>query len=141
MTDKIAIIIDIPAADTAAGSRALDDIDEALGTLPHAYKMSALDDFEPLRDWMSYNEAAGTVFVPDDLQSEWEQWVDMDPDLPAWDDARDELLRMWEWRKGVDELLTERGFEIIQQGIAEMVDAAKKKAERTGEPLDIQARY
>lgn len=103
--------------------------------------LDTTDKFRALHQVIGMLDGAGTVFVPADLESEWEQWVESDPDLPSWEDAEDELLSMWEWRKGLEDLLTERGFEIIQQGIGDMVAAARKRAEETGEPITLRARF
>lgn len=91
--------------------------------------MSKQTDFTPLHEWVRENGAAGTMFVPSDAESHWEMLQEDDPTLPGWEDVADIVLGTWEWRKGIQEILTERGFEMFDGMFDDVIAGIKKSPE------------
>lgn len=69
--------------------------------------------FTLLHEWMRDNNAAGTLFVPSDLESMYEQWAEDDDRLPPYAEVREALLGSWVWRKGMTDMMSERGYELL----------------------------
>lgn len=76
--------------------------------------------FTPLHEWREENEATGTMFVAGDVQSIWETEWEEELGIPL-EDVWDELKETWEWRKGIQDLLAEHGFEIISMMCSQYV--------------------
>lgn len=87
-----------------------------------------MTDFAPLREWMRQTGAAGTVFVPEDAEAYYDNLREDDPELPEWDDIADIVLGTWEWRKGISEMLSERGFEMFDGMFNDVLTAIRGSA-------------
>ena len=79
-----------------------------------------MTNFTPLHNWMRDNNAAGTLFVPEDLESMYEQWAEDDDNLPPYAEVREAMLDSWTWRKGMAEIMSERGYEMLADVISEV---------------------
>lgn len=77
-------------------------------------------DFTSVHQWARENECAGTMFSPADVETIWEMEWEEELGIP-FKDVWNQLRNAWEWDKGLQELLTERGFGIISQMCAEFV--------------------
>ena len=90
-----------------------------------------MTDFKPLHEWMRANGAAGTMFVPADAEAYWEMLRDPenDPTLPEWDEVADIVLSTWEWKKGIAEMMSERGFEMFDGMFNDVITAIKRSPE------------
>jgi len=69
-------------------------------------------DFEALWKWEREAEAAGTMFVPGDVESQWEDYFEGETGM-AFAEVWPELRASWEWRKGVSDACGEAGNEVI----------------------------
>lgn len=77
-------------------------------------------DFTPLREWMGDNDAAGTLFVPCDLEWMYESRREDDDRLPPYAEVRDALLDSWVWRKGMADIMSERGSMLLEDLIGDV---------------------
>lgn len=78
---------------------------------------------------------AGTVFTRGDAECEWQnQQYDFEtgetPDAPLPDNVWNNILASWEWRKGIAETLTERGWDLVSNAVEEAIIAEEKAAQR-----------
>lgn len=66
----------------------------------------------------------GTFFTREDAEERW----DTDDDGEFTDEVWDAIRLTWYWRKGLDEILCERGWEIVSEAVWEVAhDRAKDK--------------
>jgi len=73
-------------------------------------------------------DGAGTVFSPGDVESLYEQYQE-DEGWPEWsEEIKTHILDSWYWNKGVQDILTERGWEIIDTMITERMNNYPEKA-------------
>lgn len=69
---------------------------------------------------------AGTTFTREDAEREWQnQQYDpetgLTPDTPMPDEAWELVQQQWEWRKGLGEILSERGWELVTAAVANAI--------------------
>lgn len=81
---------------------------------------------------------AGTVFTRGDAESDWQnQQYDFEtgetPDTPLPDSVWNRILTSWEWRKGIAEILTERGWDLVSQAVEEAMQADDRAAQRAAD--------
>ena len=88
-----------------------------------------MTNFDPLHNWMRETGAAGTMFVPEDAEAYWQNLQDDDPTLPEWEDVADIVLGTWEWRKGIAEMLSERGFAMFDGMFDDVIRGIKLSPE------------
>ena len=67
---------------------------------------------------------SGTFFTREDAQEAWRnQQFDLDTGLTADaempDDVWDAIMSSWYWRKGLTDILTERGWELLADAVEE----------------------
>jgi len=67
---------------------------------------------------------AGTVFTRSDAEQEWqnEQFdpaTELTSDNPMPDDVWEAVQDSWYWHRGLPELMTERGWELVSQAVQE----------------------
>ncbi len=60
---------------------------------------------------------AGTMFNREDVDAVLQGEHEMD----VTDDIWNAVLNTWEWRKGLTEIITERGFEIISDAVSDVL--------------------
>lgn len=70
---------------------------------------------------------SGTFFTREDAQEAWRnQQFDLDTGLTADaelpDDVWDAITSSWYWRKGLTDILTERGWQIIGEAVSEATE-------------------
>ena len=78
---------------------------------------------------MMANGAAGTMMVPADAEDYYDMLREDDPTLPEWDMVADIVLGTWEWRKGIQEILTERAFEMFDGMFNDVIAGIKRSPE------------
>jgi hypothetical protein len=97
---------------------AYDTINECIGSLTEDEAISAIVAIN------AHFGFAGAVFTRDDAQQEWQsQQYDFTtgetPDTTMPDEVWDRVQQSWYWRKGLSEILTERGWELVAEAVAE----------------------
>lgn len=61
----------------------------------------------------------GTFFTREDAESSWTEYHGQTE--PFTDDAWNAVLLSWYWRKGLEETLTERGWDLVHEAVSEAV--------------------
>jgi hypothetical protein len=61
----------------------------------------------------------GTFFTREDAESTW----DIEANGPFTDEVWEAIRLTWYWRKGLTEILTERGFDLVSEAITEVAEA------------------
>jgi nitrite reductase/ring-hydroxylating ferredoxin subunit len=100
---------------------AYDTITECIGSLTEDEAISAIVAIN------THFGFSGTVFTREDAQQEWQnQQYDPEtgetPDTPMPDDAWQRVQDTWAWSKGLSDILTERGWELVSEAVAEALD-------------------
>lgn len=62
---------------------------------------------------------AGTTFTREDAEREWRMQQDATGDTPLPDEVWERVQDTWEWRKGLSEILTERGWGLVADAVTE----------------------
>ena len=90
---------------------AFDTIKQCIGSLTEDEALTVFLDLHDQFGW------AGTVFTRVDAEQEWQnQQYDASgraPDAPMPDEVWDLVVGSWEWRKGIPEMLCERGWALV----------------------------
>ena len=74
---------------------------------------------------------AGTTFTRGDAETEWQAQTRSDEngdeinDQPMPDEVWERVQQTWEWRKGINEMLTERGWELVYLAVADAIKEDK----------------
>lgn len=97
---------------------AFDTITECLADLTED---EALDVFDALRRRFGW---AGTFFTRADAEQTWRESYPLSPgqnadDLEMPDDLWESVQDTWAWNKGLTELLTERGWDLVNSAVDE----------------------
>lgn len=71
----------------------------------------------------------GTFFAREDAQSSWNEYHDKEGDLP--DDIWEAVQNSWCWRKGLSEILTERGWELVHEAVSEALSKSDDQLEKS----------
>lgn len=100
---------------------AFDIIQESIPSLTEDEALNVLLRLERQFGW------TGTTFTRGDAETEWQnQQYDpetgLTPDTPMPDDAWERVQQSWYWRKGLPEILTERGWELLGDAVAEALN-------------------
>lgn len=75
---------------------------------------------------MAYHQLArrfgwnGTFFTRSDAESSWNEYHEQDE--PLTDEVWGSIENSWEWSRGLSDLLTERGWEIVHEAVGQFVD-------------------
>lgn len=74
---------------------------------------------------------AGTMFCRGDAEQEWQNLQydhasGLTPNDPMPDNVWTHIQNSWEWRKGIEELLCERGWELVSNAVEEALTATAK---------------
>jgi len=70
---------------------------------------------------------AGTTFNRADAETEWQAQTRSDEngdeinDQPMPDEVWERVQQTWEWRKGINEMLTEHGWELVYLAVADAI--------------------
>ena len=97
---------------------AYDTIKECIGSLTES---EALDVIIAIEQQFGF---AGTTFTREDAEREW-LTQQADPETGVWpemtmpDEAWVRVQESWYWRKGLGEILSERGWELVEKAVAE----------------------
>ena len=74
---------------------------------------------------------AGTFFTREDAEGEWQNQTDDDLStmsaLP--DDVWERIQNTWYWRKGISEILTEHGWDIVHNAVWEVTTEDERNKE------------
>lgn len=76
----------------------------------------ALDLFLRLSDRFGW---AGTVFTRADADQSWSEYHEQPGELS--DDQWEQVCNTWEWRKGVTEMMTERGWDMVHDAVGDLL--------------------
>ena len=74
---------------------------------------------------------AGTTFTRGDAETEWQAQTRSDEngdeinDQPMPDEVWERVQQTWGWRKGIPEVLTERGWELVYLAVADAIKEDK----------------
>ena len=68
---------------------------------------------------------AGTTFTRGDVEQEWQEQMALTPgeevdEMP--DEAWVAIQQSWYWRKGMSEILTERGWDLVHNAVDEYLN-------------------
>lgn len=80
--------------------------------------------FTKLHEAIKELDGAGTVFVPGDVEAEY--LMSREADWPEWEEVQEEMLSNYYWNRGIQDRLTEIGFEIISDMIREVMRERSK---------------
>jgi hypothetical protein len=68
----------------------------------------------------------GTLFTREDAQSSWNEYYDQEGDLT--DEQWAEIQDSYYWRRGLSDLLTEHGWELVHNAVGELPREEKASA-------------
>jgi hypothetical protein len=95
--------------------------DEIVATLPDLTEEEAVWVIARI---MNDHQITGALFGPNDIRDHLENSVLVgDVERPVTDADVEAVLRTWEWRKGICEVLCERGYELLADACDEVLDA------------------
>ena len=78
----------------------------------------ALDLFQKLRSKFYWT---GTVFTKEDIIYRWlDKYPVKEGNEPLTDDQIEQIMVSYEWRKGMDEAMTETGYEVLDMALWEL---------------------
>lgn len=63
----------------------------------------------------------GTFFTRQDAQDSYNDYHNKDGEMS--DETWENVRMSWYWRKGLDEILTERGWDLVHTAVAEALDS------------------
>lgn len=66
----------------------------------------------------------GTFFTREDAENSWQEYHKQTE--PFTDEAWDAVLLSWYWRKGLHEMLTERGWDFVHEAVADALAESSK---------------
>ena len=102
------------------GDPETEEIEEALRDLQLSDRLKLSGRF--LGGFYHRYDSAGTTFTPEDVEAEWEGRINNDrPDLPPFEEVWDNLAISYEWRKGIQDRLTEAGWDMISMMIDDYI--------------------
>lgn len=64
---------------------------------------------------------AGTTFTREDAEREWLAQTEATGATPMPDEVWELVQQQWEWRKGLSEILSERGWELVTAAVANAI--------------------
>lgn len=65
----------------------------------------------------------GTFFTREDAENSWKEYHGQTE--PFTDEAWNAVCDSWYWRKGLDEIMTERGWDLVHEAVAEALSEEK----------------
>lgn len=74
---------------------------------------------------------AGTFFTREDAEVEWQQQTRTDEngdepnEAPLPDEVWETITNTWEWRRGLNDILTERGWELVGLAVSEAIELSE----------------
>ena len=100
---------------------AYDTIKECIGSLTSD---EAIDIIIAIEQQFGFT---GTTFTRSDAEMEWQnQQYDPEtgetPKTPMPDDAWERVQQTWAWRKGISEITTERGWDLVYEAVSEALN-------------------
>lgn len=100
---------------------AYDTIGECIPDLTEDEALSVLFHLQTRFGW------SGTMFTRGDAEQSWREWRPLSPgedpnDLELPDELWDAVQGTWAWKKGIPEVLTERGWELLSDAIDDAVN-------------------
>jgi len=75
--------------------------------------------FDALHKAVKDLDGASSTFVPDDVESLYEEWREGEDNWPEFSEVKDELLESYYWTNAIEDRMTEVGWEVISQMISE----------------------
>lgn len=66
----------------------------------------------------------GTFFTREDAENSWQEYHNQTE--PFTNEMWDTVLGSWVWRKGIHQLLTERGWELVHEAVGEVLAETSK---------------
>jgi hypothetical protein len=98
---------------------AFDTIKECIGSLTENEAITVLWELYYQFGW------SGTVFTRADVEKEWQESMPLSPgeepgEMP--DEVWDLVADSWEWRKDIPEILTERGWRLMQTALNNAIE-------------------
>lgn len=78
-----------------------------------------MPDFKSIWEWERRENAVVIVFTPSDVEAMYE--ASRNKDDPPFKEAWEQLQHSWTWRKGLNELLSERGNDILGDMIGDFL--------------------
>jgi hypothetical protein len=66
----------------------------------------------------------GTFFTREDAENSWQEYHDQSE--PFTDETWNAVLLSWYWRKGLHEVLTERGWDLVHEAVGEALAESTK---------------
>lgn len=65
----------------------------------------------------------GSFFTREDAQNSFNEYHGKEGEMT--DELWDRVLLSWYWRKGLDEIMTERGWDLVHEAVAEALSEEK----------------
>ena len=98
---------------------AIDTINECIPDLTEDEALSVLYRLQTQFGW------TGTVFTRGDAESDWQQSMPLSPgeepgELP--DELWTAIQTTWAWKKGIPEVLTERGWDLVADAVRDALE-------------------
>lgn len=65
----------------------------------------------------------GTFFTREDAENSWQEYHEQSE--PFTDETWNAICLSWYWRKGLGDILTERGWDLVHEAVGEAVSGVK----------------
>lgn len=92
---------------------AYDTIKECIGSLTSD---EAIDIIIAIEQQFGFT---GTTFTRADAEQEWRSQSGKPSYIAMPDDAWERIRQTWAWRKGINEITTERGWDLVYEAVSE----------------------
>ena len=79
--------------------------------------------FDILHKWVSDNDAAMAVFVPEDMETFYDELRYDDPDMPPWEEIGDRIIESKAWYRHIPDAMIDRGYEMFSDIVKETIAA------------------